>query len=497
LSARNRIVLLALFVSLVTTGHPSNAQSSSAHPSNSPVSIVVNDRTRVDAWNWFAAPPKNETYGYVESLLRISIAQRIHKWDWSLEIAQPAVLGLPDNAVSPVTAQGQLGLGGTYYASNGNNTEPAAAFFKQGYARYHFDGTDRSLRIGRVEFVEGQETKPENPTLAWVQTNRIANRLLGNFAFSNAQRSFDGIDAHYGARSWDVTGFAARADQGVFNMNGNPELNVDAQYLAFTKSDFGGHVLWRAFGMGYHDGRTGLTKTDNRALAIRSGDHNNIRIGTYGGDVAAAVPAGPGQFDFLFWVAGQNGSWGKLDHSANAEAVEGGYQFSKTPRSPWVRAGWFRGSGDSNPTDGTHNTFFQVLPTPRVYARDPFYNLMNNTDEFIQVMDKPTRKLALRSDLHWLQLTSGKDLWYQGGGAFDNKVFGYTGRPSNGANSFATVYDISADYQMTKTVGLNFYYAHIWGKTVIGRIYPTGSNSNYGYLEFVYHWGVDQRKAGK
>ena len=240
LPTRKRTVLLALCLSLVATGHP---RSSNAQSSNSPLSITVNDRTRVDAWNWFAAPPKNETYGYVESLLRISIAQHIHKWDWSLEIAQPAVLGLPDNAISPITAQGQLGLGGTYYASNGNNTEPAAAFFKQGYARYHFDGTDRSLRIGRVEFVEGQEMKPENPTLAWVQTNRIANRLLGNFAFSNAQRSFDGLDAHYGSGSWDVTGFAARADQGVFNMNGNPELNVDAQYLAFTKSDLGGHVL--------------------------------------------------------------------------------------------------------------------------------------------------------------------------------------------------------------------------------------------------------------
>ena len=31
---------------------------------------------------------------------------------------------------------------------------------------------------------------------------------------------------------------AARADQGVFNMNGNPELNVDLQYLALTRSEW-------------------------------------------------------------------------------------------------------------------------------------------------------------------------------------------------------------------------------------------------------------------
>ena len=484
MSIRTRLALLSLAAMLGATCH---AQS------GSPVTITINDRTRVDAWNWFAAPPKTETYGYVESLLRISAAQRIRQWEWMLELAQPAVLGLPNDAVSTVTAQGQLGLGGTYYASNGNNTEPVAAFFKQGYVRYRGEGSN--LRLGRFEFVEGQETKPQNTTVAWLQTNRIANRLLGNFAFSNAQRSFDGIDGHYASHSWDVTGFAARSDQGVFNMNGNPELNVDAQYLAFTQSAFKGHVLWRAFGLGYHDGRTGIAKTDNRALAVRSADRKNIRIGTYGGDIAAVVPAGPGSFDFLPWVAGQNGNWGALNHNANAEAVEGGYQLTKVATSPWLRAGWFRGSGDNDSTDTKHSTFFQVLPTPRVYARDPFYNLMNNTDEFIQIMDKPAKKVVVRSDLHWLQLTSNKDLWYQGGGAFDDKVFGYTGRPANGAGSFASLYDISADYQMTKAIGLNFYYAHVWGKTVIDRIYPTDPNSNYGYVEFVYHWGIGQKGA--
>ena len=135
-----------------------------------------------------------------------------------------------------------------------------------------------------------------------------------------------------------------------------------------------------------------MTKTDNRPLAIRSADHKNIRIGTYGGDIAAVVPAGPGNFDFLVWVAGQNGSWGRLDHSANGEAVEGGYQLTKIATSPWLRGGWWRGSGDNDATDNKHGTFFQVLTTPRVYARDLFfYNLMNNTDEFFQMIDKPAR----------------------------------------------------------------------------------------------------------
>ena len=284
-------------------------------------------------WQWFDAPPKSETYSYVESLLRLSVAQRIHRWDWKLELAQPAVLGLPQDAVSPVTAQGQLGLGGTYYASNGNNADPAAAFLKQAFLRYNFDGEDKNLRVGRFEFSGGEETLPKNATIHWLQDNRIQQRLVGNFGFSNAQRSFDGIDGHYGAGTWDLTAMAGRADQGVFNMNGNPELNVDLQYLAFTKSQWNGHVLWRAFGIGYHDGRTGITKTDNRPLAVRQADHKNIRLGTYGGDLVAAFPAGPGNFDFLFWGALQNGSWGQLSHGAEAVAVEGGYQWAKVVSS--------------------------------------------------------------------------------------------------------------------------------------------------------------------
>jgi hypothetical protein len=42
----------------------------------------------------------------------------------------------------------------------------------------------------------------------------------------------------------------------------------------------------------------------------------------------------------------------------------------------------------------------------------PFYNLMNNKDTFVQGIDNPAKHLVVRGDVHWLQLTSGKDLWY-------------------------------------------------------------------------------------
>jgi len=453
------------------------------------VTFSIYERARNDNWEWFAAPPYNDSYSYLQSLLRVSVAQRVNRWDWQAELAQTWVGPLPDHSVSTVTAQGQLGLGATYYASNTNNTEPAAAFFKQGFIRYN-GAPDKNLRLGRFEFFDGTETHPKDSTVLWLQNNRIQQRVVGNFTFSNAQRSFDGADAHIGSGSWDITAMAGRADQGVYNMNGNPELNVDLQYLAFTKTAANGHIVARAFGIGYHDGRPGITRTDNRPLAVRAADHKNIRLGTYGGDLIATAPAGPGTFDFVFWGALQDGNWGALSQSAGAAALEGGYRFTKVPTTPWFRGGWFRATGDENSTDSKNNTFFQILPTPRVYARLPFYNLQNSTDSFVQLMDKPYKTWDLRADLHWLDLTSGKDLWYLGGGAFDTKVFGMTGRPANGHTSFASLADISSDWQATRNIAFNAYYGHGWGKSVVGAIYPTDKNAQLGYVEFVYRWGI-------
>ncbi|HUB20732.1 MAG TPA: alginate export family protein [Acidobacteriaceae bacterium] len=470
-------------------------QAAPPAPAAHPLTFSVYERARNDTWQWFAAPPASETYSYLQSLLRISVAQRLTHWDWEAELTQAAVLDVPDDAVAPVSAQGQLGLGGTYYASGGNNTEPAAAFLKQAFIRYDA-APDKSIRLGRIEFVEGVELHPKDSTVLWLQNNRVQQHLIGNFGFANAQRSLDGIDAHYGSGPWDITAMAARSDQGVFNMNGNPELNVDTQYLAYSRIADHGRILVRAFAIGYHDGRTGITKTDNRPAAVRAADHKNIRLGTWGGDLIATQPAGPGTFDFVFWGAYQSGAWGELTQSAGAAQLEGGYRFTQVATQPWFRGGWWRSTGDNNPADSKNNTFFVVLPTPRVYARLPFYNMMNSTDSFIQLMDTPHKAWDLRSDLHWLDLTSGHDLWYLGGGAFDNKVFGFTGRPANGHTSFASVADISSDWQATHNVALNFYYGHGWGKSVVGAIYPTDKTIQFGYVEMVWRWGVTSG-AGK
>jgi hypothetical protein len=150
---------------------------------------------------------------------------------------------------------------------------------------------------------------------------------------------------------------------------------------------------------------------------------------------------------------------------------------------PWFRAGYFRSSGDGNATDGAHGTFFQVLPTPRVYARMPYFNLMNNEDAFGELILRPRTALLVRADLHHLRLSSAKDLWYLGGGAFQNKTFGYTGRPSNGNQNLGWLADASVDWTVARRTTVTFYLAGSFGGRVQKAIYPLGNQARYAYLE--------------
>ncbi len=480
-------LLTAQTAPLVPDTKPQTPLLPATAPSGSPVlSIML--RERGDALQWFSAVPNPETYAYGESLLRIAVAQRIQRIDWQLEMSTNAQLALPTDAVSPNDAQGQLGSGGTYYAANSNNSFPAAISFKTGFLRYHFLNDKGLARLGRIEFTDGAETTPKNTALAWVQTNRVAQRLIANFGFNNSQRALDGVDFKVGGTNWDITAMGSRVVEGVFKMTQNQELNVDVQYLAYSRYLKEQRVLLRGFGLAYHDGRTGILKVDNRSAAARALDRKNIRIGTYGGDMIAALSVHGQTLDLMVWGVGQNGSWGTLDHKAGAFAVEAGLRAETLPSKPWLRGGIMRSTGDSNSTDGVHNTYFQVLPSPRSYARFPYFNMMNSRDEFVQLIDKPSPRLEIRTDLHFLQLTSPGDLWYLSGGAYDNKSFGYTGRPSNNRSSFSSLYDISADYALTQQVTLTAYYARALGKTVVKSIYPVEKNANFGYIELIYHF---------
>jgi hypothetical protein len=441
----------------------------------------------MEHWSWFETPGADDSYVFGALTLRLSLGQRKERFEWQVEGIFPFLFNLPENAVRPAP-QGQLGVGASYFAASGR--QDGSASVRQAFVRIKnlFGDTPSSLRLGRFEFSDGAEIQPADATLASLKRDRIAQRLIGSFGFTHIGRGFDGVHYVRNTKRNNLTLLAARPTEGVFQLRSLKQLDVDFVYGAFTRQLQGkaSRGEWRAFGMHYHDGR-GTLKTDNRPLATRAADTRNIRIATLGGHAIGLFDRGPGKIDLLFWGAAQFGRWGALDHRAGAFAVEGGFQFNARG-NPWLRAGYFRSSGDGDPADGDHTTFFQMLPTPRIYAQFPFYNLMNNQDVFGEFRWKPLSRLALRTNVRHLQLSKRQDLWYVGGGAFENRTFGYAGRPANGRTALGTLFDASFDVEVTKRTAVTFYVGGVRGGTIQAAIYPAGGArppAHFIYLEFL------------
>lgn len=493
------ILLLVIIFILTLCANAQSTQTASVTPTPAPtpsatpapvklgkLTLSGSLRLRFESWDWFETSAAENRYNFGAATLRLAIGQQKERFEWLVEGTAPVLLGLPDNAIAPAP-QGQLGLGGTYFAANGRRD--SSVFIKQAFIRFKGIGGDKasSLKLGRFEFNDGTELIPADASLATIKRDHLSQRLIGTFGFTHVGRSFDGLHFSRTSKLGNLTFVGARPTEGVFQLRGWNELDVDFYYGAFTKplktktseSDL------RVFALHYHDGRRVL-KTDNRSQAARAADNENIRLTTVGGHYIGVAKAGSGKADILIWGAGQFGDWGKLNHRGAAIAAEAGYQFigkSVEKIKPWIRAGYFRSTGDGDPSDNTHSSFFQVLPTPRIYARFPFYDLVNNEDVFAQLRLKPQAKLNVRTDVHHLRLSNANDLWYLGGGAFQKNTFGYTGRPSNGQKTLGTMVDFSLDYAVTPTTALTFYIAGVRGGGVTERIYPNGKNSRFAYLE--------------
>lgn len=386
---------------------------------------------------------------------------------------------------------GPLGLGGAYYADSGKNVSSGDVHIKQAYLNFKLQPmvglANTYFKGGRFEFSDGLEYKTGDAKFDGLKTTRISQRLIGPFDFAHATRNLDGFALNYDAPDFNVTLAATHPTQGGFNIRAEDQIShIDLAYGAITSKK--GALLpdteARLFYLYYGDNR-GVQPTDNRPLADRPKlSQDALAISTVGTHALTVQKLGPGSLDGVFWGAYQFGDWGNLNQDAWAVTPEIGYQFTDVMFKPWLRAGYFRSSGDSNAKDGTHGTFFQVLPTVRLYAKFPFFNLMNIQDVFAQFSVLPTDTTKLGVDVHHLSLGDSHDLFYGGSGATSRSgSFGYFGRASGGHSSIGQLVDVTFTHTISKYFSWSAYYAHVFGSDVARSDYALQNDANYGFLE--------------
>ena len=492
LSPLNRlgIISLAALLASASAAHSEPAKKPAAAPSPlaKKTKVYGSWRIRPEDWQWFepkATGNFDTQYTFTGSLLRVGITGPTASGDYNFELAQTNILSLPHHASGPAPL-GNFGAGGNYAAFSGKITN--TLFVKQLYFDFMSGGQPKSLlTLGRFDFNDGLETKPADPSVAWIQQSRITQRMIGTFGYTDVQRSFDGGKWVLNRPNFNVTAVAASPTEGVYSMRDTNDSigNVRFGYLALTKPQVGSGPLARLFAVEYEDTRSGVTKTDNRPAPVKAADKDRIRLTTIGANIVKVADAPGGKVDLMAWGATQFGKWGSQDQGGYSYDAELGYQPKHFKWKPWVRVGYYYASGDNDTTDSKHNTYFPMLPTPRIYARFPFYSETNLKDAFVQLIGRPNPKLTLRADAHSLSLASSKDLWYQGGGAFvPHGNFGYAGTPSGGNSGLATLYDISADYKVDPKTTFSVYYGSATPGSVITTIYKS-NKASLGYVELL------------
>ncbi len=380
-----------------------------------------------------------------------------------------------ETQLAHVGSMDALGTGAlaSYRNANGGQEDATALQLRHLYAEWR-PVKPAVARLGRQDMKLGAEIAYTEPAWKYLKTSRLGERLLGTVEWSTVGRAGDGV-----AGSWDFGGvqanaFAAQPTTGVFAVDDGYQQLQDILYGGAVATVKRGTWLedteFSFFGMGYGDDRP----------VKHGGLPDGIEVGTLGASMLGVYPLGPGNFDALLWVAGQFGSYDDLDQGAAAGLAEFGYQLTEVFAKPWLRAGVNVASGDGDPTDGDHGTFFNLLPTNHLYYgfadQLAFQNLVN---PFVQLRVTPHPMFWLNFFVHWFQLADDDDARYAGTGAFDHDSFGFTAQKSHGDGDIGVEYDLVATFVPHKSVTVEAGYAYLDG----GDFYPEGSDR---HVEFWY-----------
>ena len=471
-----------LFLALVFSTASASAQSDQ---NISPkVTATLSNATRVESWNFFtpypAAEPVDPSYLFAGDRALLGVRVEGRRFDIAAAFNYVRLENLPANAIGP----GALGSGAFYFAASGVPYSYQLYLSELNLVAKSADGRVRA-RLGRMSYSSGAEAISTNVSVETLKRERLHSRLIGTFEASLYERRFDGLRVDWDRSRWHVSSGILLPTQGGWEESANltmPKMQLASASLtrksATAESQLFTHV--------YRDRREVGARPDNSGVTAEAVD---VTVAAIGGSHAAVFSTSAGELDVVGWVAGEFGDWYGQDHRAASALGEVGHRWTRAAMQPWLRAGYLFASGDGDPTDSRHSTFFQMLPSSRKYALTSVYTQMNLRDAFVQAMFEPWRVVKARVEAHRLDLANAQDRWYYGSGATSStgRFFGFSGRNSSGETSLGTVIEGSVDVSIKRYWSINGYAGSMWGGRVVRGLFA-GDRLTTWYIENLLHW---------
>ncbi|MCC6234932.1 MAG: alginate export family protein [Verrucomicrobiales bacterium] len=309
-----------------------------------------------------------------------------------------------------------------------------------------------SLKLGRQEMIYADE------------------RFIGAFAWNNIGRVFDAAKVR-----WQNSWFAADIFTSRPVLPEEDRFNESSDYESFsgiyaTSTKVPKHTL-DVFLLSRNatpQATTAVPAPQAPVPSARDIYSIGVRLKSKPGDL--------GPWDYTIDAVGQFGNFrdtragapsSRLDHTAYAFIVQGGYTFKDTPMTPRLGLEFATASGDSDPTDGDHGTFENLYPTNhKFYGYADFISLQNIHDLRAIFQLKPTPRLSLAVEGHAFWLADTSDNFYNVGGAPRGGITSGAGRGYGIDSSLdpfvGTEVDLVAGYALTRYAQLEAGYAHFF-----------------------------------
>jgi hypothetical protein len=431
------------------------------------IDLGFSGRLRTEGWDTPSATNPDWDW-YTGVRLRLSLRYAYgDRFALFVEGQDASVHGVDSDSAPPVR---------NYFVNTGLDGRGHGTSLRQAWAEVR-PADWLTLRAGRQDIKLGAEVSYAEPNWKYLKASRLGERLIGTVGWTVAERSNDAGTLTVDTEHYELYGFVGRPTTGVFDL--------DSAYRPLRGIVFGGAELTAKRGAWLPNTELGafaIAYRDDRATTS-GGIPDGLRFYTIGASSVGIYPIGEAQLDAIAWIAGQTGEFGGQRHGAWAGIFEAGLQLPKRFAKPWLRLGANLASGDSDPADGKHGTFFNLLP-----SNHPYYGFAdqlafeNLKDLFVQLRLAPHEKLQLNAFVHYSSLMDANDARYSGGGAFSKSSFGYVASPSGGARTVGVEYDLVATLALHRTTSLELGVAHLEA----GRVLPGDVEFAYASLELKY-----------
>lgn len=153
-----------------------------------------------------------------------------------------------------------------------------------------------------------------------------------------------------------------------------------------------------------------------------------------------------------------------------------GHTWASLPWSPRLSGLFYYGSGDSNASGSTNNTFNTLYPLGHAY-----WGIIDNLtgqnlyDYSLQLNMKPSKKVSLVGAFHWFEKATSNDVLYNVAGA----PIGTTG----GSRDIGQEFDMIATYNFNPNFNIQAGYSWFWYGSFVGTNIPPRNTARQFYLQ--------------